>query len=264
MDRREFLKDTTALFSAPLVRSGDYSESVMPALPSSVHIHEQYITSDSVSICRIRKAIASGDYNFLDTHNIDFYSRYYDDAGENPAWDSAWFLWASRGQTRWMLDSCENEGRLPGADRDGFESWLSIFRPRNCNDWLMVPTIYEQHVSNSDFVEWRSSPVLREDDHLDSLLSTSRGILLWRHQLQQLIADACNISYIESSELTRNYCRRQPDAVSRIDETPFRSQLLGDIIQERAIYGKFGIFTPNYMLAGFLSEYILMEQVLQR
>jgi hypothetical protein len=254
MQRRDFLKATGAvLSSAPLVTlAGAAAKTSVPS--TGIRIHEKFITNDRVGVVTLAQAIVGGCYRFLGSTQAEFYMRFADPHDLETRDNSAYLLWADDGEQPWLLDFNLSESPFPGAKKEGLAAWLTAFHPRNCNDWLMVPTLYSRHIYDTESINWRNPPEFPQMEHVDELLSVTRGVLLWPWQAERLTQQYCNVSRLEATALWRRYIRRDECAVQRMNESTYDGRSLADVIEERTLEQTLSVVPPDYRLAGFLSE----------
>lgn len=255
MQRRDFLKTTAAVLSVTPLATHAAAAAETPVPSTGFRIREEFITNDRVSVVALAQAIVGGCYRFLDSTQSDFFVRFAD-LRDMPAYDSAWLLWADDGEQPRLLDFNLSDSSFPGAEKEGLVGWLSAFKPRNCNDWLMVPALYSRHVYDTESINWLKPPVFPESRHLDELLSATRGVLLWTWQAERLTGQYCNLSRPEAIALWRQYGKRDKHAFQRVNEATYDGRSLAGVIEERTVGQTLCVVPPDYPLAGFLSEHL--------
>ena len=255
MQRRDFLKTTAAVRSVTPLATHAAAAAETPVPSTGFRIREEFITNDRVSVVALAQAIVGGCYRFLNSTAAEFFVRFAD-LSDTPAYDSAWLLWADDGEQPRLLDFNLDESPFPGAEKEGLVAWLTAFRPRNCNDWLMVPALYSRHVYDTESINWLKPPVFPESRHLDELLSATRGVLLWSWQAERLTQQYCNVSRLEATALWRRYIRRDECAVQRVNGATYDGRSLADVIEERTLGQTLCVVPPDHLLAGFLSEHV--------
>ena len=122
----------------------------------------------------------------------------------------------------------------------------------------MVPALYSRHVYDTESINWLKPPVFPKCQHLDELLSATRGVLLWPWQAERLTGQYCNLSRPEAIALWRRYIRRDVCAAQRMNEATCDGRYLADVIEERTVGQTLSVVQPDYPLAGFLSEHLLV------
>jgi hypothetical protein len=255
MQRRDFLKTTAAVLSVTPLATRTAASAEAPVPSTSTRIREEFITNDRVSVVALAQAIVGGGYRFLHSTDAEFFVRFAD-LHDMPTYDSAWLLWADDAEQPWLLDFNLSDSPFPGAEKEGLVGWLAAFHPRNCNDWLMVPDLYSRHVYDTESINWLKPPVFPKCQHLDELLSATRGVLLWRWQAESLIGRYCNLSRPEATALWRRYEKRDKHAFQRVNEATYDGRSLADVIEERTLGQTLCVVPPDYPLAGFLSEHL--------
>jgi hypothetical protein len=255
MQRRDFLKRTAAALCVTPLAARNAAAVEASAPSTGIRIREKFISNDRVSVVALAQAIVGGRYRFLDSTQSDFFVRFAD-LRDMPAYDSAWLLWADDGEQPRLLDFNLSDSPFPGAEKEGLVAWLTAFRPRNCNDWLMVPALYSRHVYDTESVNWLKPPVFPESRHLDELLSATRGVLLWTWQAERLTGQYCNLSRPEAIALWRQYGKRDKHAFQRVNEATYDGRSLASVIEERTVGQTLCVVPPDYPLAGFLSEHL--------
>ncbi len=266
MNRREFMRLSGGLAGLP--RCPGTASIVAASAP--IPVRESFVRYDRRGAVDLRKSILGEDYRIV-SNAVHDYLLTMDELDEQPA--HAWMLWAEHGNARWLLDFHESEEPLAEATPEGFMPWLAWFSPRNCNDWLMVRWAYLDTVIHGTRVGWGSGAGFAASRLLDETLSVTRGYLFWDWQFEQLVATSCKVDINEARSMLRAYRkfllsidsaanRFKPslaarDVARRFDETVVESRTLTDVIQERAYRGIVGGRTPDYQLAGFLSEHLI-------
>ena len=255
MQRRDFLRKTAAVLSSvPMVTlAGAAAETSVSS--TSIRIREEFITNDRVSVVALAQAIVGGGYRFLHSTDAEFFVRFAE-LSDTSTYDSAWLLWADDEEQPWLLDFNLSDSPFPGAEKEGLVAWLTAFRPRNCNDWLMVPALYSRHVYDTESINWLKPPVFPKCQHLDELLSATRGVLLWPWQAERLTGQYCNLSRPEAIALWRQYGKRDKHAFQRVNEATYDGRSLASVIEERTVGQTLCVVPPDYPLAGFLSEHL--------
>lgn len=256
MQRRDFLKTTAAVLSVTpsVTLTGAAAETSVPSI--GIRIREKFIATDRVGVVALAQAIVGGRYRFLDSTQAEFYIRLADPHDLDTRDNSAYLLWADDGEQPWLLDFNLSESPFPGAEKEGLVAWLTAFHPRNCNDWLMVPALYSRHIYDTESINWRNPPAFQKIEHVDELLSVTRGVLLWPWQAERLTQQYCNVSRLEATALWRRYIRRDECAVQRVNGATYDGRSLADVIEERTLRQTLCVVPPDYPLAGFLSEHL--------
>jgi len=255
MHRRDFLKKTATVLSVtPLVTLTGAAAGAL-ATSAGIRIHEKFITNDRASVVALAQSIVNRRYRFLDTYQAEFYAGFAD-LRDMPEYDSAHLLWAEERDQSWLLDFGISATPIPGADKEGLIHWLTFFSPRNCNDWLMVPTLYERHIWDVEAINWGNPPVFPERTHTDGILSVTRGLLLWQWQAERLIAQSCDVSRLEAAKVWRQYIRQDETTVQRLQRATCDGDSLADIIDERTWGQNLSVVLPDHLLAGYLSEHL--------
>ena len=255
MERRDFLRMTAAVLSATTLTKRTEA-AARPSAPSSgIRIHEKFVSTDRACVVALVQSIVGGRYRFLDSYQAEFYAGFAD-LCELPEYNSAYLLWAEERNQSWLLDFGISATPIPGAYKGGLISWLTSFSPRNCNDWLMVPTLYERHIWDVEAINWRNPPVFREKTHTDGILSVTRGLLLWQWQAERMIAQSCDVSRLEAAKVWRQYIRQDEAAVQWLQRAMCDGSTLADIIDERTWGQNLSVVLPDHLLAGYLSEHL--------
>jgi hypothetical protein len=259
MQRREFLTKAAAVISSASVSVNTSATSEKSAPSSDIRIRELFITNDRDRVVALAQAIVAGRYRFLSAVRAEENVRFADPNDLDIGYNSAYLLWADDGEQPWLLDFNFSEAPIPGAKKDGFIPWLTAFNPRNCNDWLMVPDLYSRHIYDTESINWGNPPAFSQPPNLDSVLSVSRGLLLWQWQAERLVAQYCDVSRREAATLWREYyCShdKYPIQRKRMNESTYEGHSFSDLIMERTLTGLVCVGIPDYLLSGFLSEHL--------
>ncbi len=259
MQRRDFLKNTAAILSSGPLAMRTEAATDRSDLSSRMRIREIFITNDRLGVLTFAQNIAGGRYRFLDAYDAEFYIRFANSRDVFTG-DSAWLLWAEGdGQPR-LLESGISNSPIPGADKEGLVRWLTTFHPVNCNDWLMIPALYRRHVWDVESISWRDRPVFPKIEHVERVLSATRGLLLWQSQVESLVQQHCDVSRSEAVALWRRYMRRNDVSVVRqVNEAVYDGHLLGDVIAERTLNHALEPGWSEHLLAGVLSEHLAIR-----
>jgi len=217
--------------------------------PASDLIREAFVSDNPAAVETLRRSLWSGGHEFVSPGLADFLNMNADE----PPKAYAWLLAAEQEGWHWVLDYSESEDRIPGADKEGFLAWLERFSPVNCNDWLMVPFLYQRHVFDEGMIDWHALP-FAIDTVLDNLLRPTRGLLLWKHQFNFLFREVLNLSNGEADRFRRKCLQQQVEALALLERTYFGGRTLADIIDERTLGGTYLAGGPDFHLSGFLSE----------
>lgn len=255
MHRRAFLRNSSVMLSSPLLPTGAVlAEAAAP--PPAIRIFEEFIDDDYWAVDALRKAILEGQYRFVDLRQREWLAQYYGSPHDLPAENSAWVLWAENGENRWLLRYEGSNVAFPGARRGGFMAWLNDFKPRNCNDWLMVPSLYARHVFDIDAIDWRIGPTFTHSDSLDLILSSTRGLLYWWWQVEQFLAEVLCTSRIQARKIWLNYLCQESETIRLFQDTNYDESTLLTIARDRTLNGQYFKGWPMWHVAGFLSQHI--------
>lgn len=150
-------------------------------------------------------------------------------------------------------DADESEGKF------GFEDWLKIFLPSSRDDYLMALPLYRWY--RDGYFGGRPLPDIHPipDPWLDAMFGGTRGMLVWRNQLDELISvvsAGCNrnLSY---SELLRGYLLQKPEALDCLKHIHYAAtgQSLLGIIRERSPVYRSISGSPDYLTGTWLQRY---------
>lgn len=88
-----------------------------------------------------------------------------------------------------------------------FTEWVAFFNPQTWGDWLMVPKLFKLYLhSRQNLPALAATP----DPWLDALLRESREILIWTHQLIQIIRMIADVSITEATKITTCVLMKKP------------------------------------------------------
>lgn len=163
---------------------------------------------------------------------------------------SGHFLWINSGCQRWLiLCDVSTETRCWNGQK-GFQEWLSLFDPRDCNDWLLVPRLYGQIVSFGE-PDWDDIRAKQSDDE-KRVLEMSRGILVWEYQYRFLLhlADS-RLERSQIDTIIREYRRGKSTANDLLEELKLGERSLRAIFDNHRQYF---LGTPDYWSSGMISR----------
>lgn len=133
-----------------------------------------------------------------------------------------------------------------------FTGWVAHFNPKTWGDWLMVPKLFSLYLrSMQNLPALAAAP----DPWLDAALRESRGMLMWTHQLIQIIRVIANVGITEATKMTTCILMKKPGWEKLLGNIypPIKQSLL-QIFEERTV-GMQCLGSPDYFLADFLSNH---------
>ena len=133
-----------------------------------------------------------------------------------------------------------------------FTEWVMHFNPKTWGDWLMVPKLFKLHLrSRHNLPALTATP----DPWLDAVLRESRGMLMWTHQLIQIIRMIADVGITEATRITTCALMRNPAWEKLLGNIhPPTKQSLLQIFEERTV-GMQCLGSPDYILADCLSNH---------
>ncbi len=172
------------------------------------------------------------------------------------------------GQHSWALVAMANDGSVKttleywesaSADADmvlptgklRFEDWLSVWCPQSRVEFLMVFPLYHYYKLGGVV----PLPESHELQHpwLNAFLAATRGLLVWRSQLNELIRIATESSWKTAVDLARGFALKRPEALNALSSTRFldtKSSLL-DVIEAHSL-PDWGHGSPDYLFGEWL------------
>ena len=133
----------------------------------------------------------------------------------------------------------------------GFGDWIQQFNPEDCNDWLLVPCLYQRAMvfGEPDWNGIRS----RQCNRVSEILSISRGLVAWESQYRFLIYAADDsIPNQQVKELVTGYRRGQPEALCLLENITIGQRSIRNIFDDHPDYF---MGTPDYFVSGLLSRH---------
>lgn len=133
-----------------------------------------------------------------------------------------------------------------------FTEWVAHFNPKTWGDWLMVPKLFSLYLrSRQNLPALAAAP----DLWLDAVLRESRGILMWTHQLIQIIRMIADVGITEATKITTCILMRKSGWEKLLENIyPPTKQSLLQIFEERTV-GMQCLGSPDYFLADCLSNH---------
>ena len=130
--------------------------------------------------------------------------------------------------------------------------WVAHFNPKTWGDWLMVPKLFKLYLrSRQNLPALAATP----DPWLDAVLHESRGMLMWTHQLIQIIRMIADVGITEATRITKCALMRNPGWEKLLGNIhPPTKQSLLQIFEERTV-GMQCLGSPDYILADCLSNH---------
>jgi len=133
-----------------------------------------------------------------------------------------------------------------------FTEWVAHFNPKTRGDWVMVPKLFSLYLrSRQNLPSLAAAP----DLWLDAVLRESRGILMWTHQLIQIIRMIADVGITEATKITTCVLMRKSGWEKLLENIhPPTKQSLLQIFEERTV-GMPCLGSPDYLLADLLSNH---------
>ena len=211
-------------------------------------LKEVFVDNDHAMVLKSYNEFLEGGYQ-----SCNPLARYFDKPiGASSDSTCGWFWSAKIGGSRLILGmdlSSEPIGKLK--DR-GFPEWLRRFSPKDCNDWLLVPRLYNQVLAFGE-PDWKGITD-RQSDSEKQILSFSRGLVAWESQYRFLIWAADNsIPPGQVKELVNGYRRRQPEALRLLENLTIEQRSIRDIFDD---HNDFFLGTPDHFASGLLSRHV--------
>lgn len=157
-----------------------------------------------------------------------------------------------------LLDFMELEfDNFPSAAKnfDGimsFTEWVVHFNPKTWGDWLMVPKLFSLYLRSRQNLP---ALVATPDLWLDAVLRESRGILMWTHQLVQIIRVIADVGITKATTIATCVLMRKSGWEKLLENIyPPTKQSLLQIFEERTV-GMQCHGSPDYILADWLSNH---------
>jgi hypothetical protein len=162
-----------------------------------------------------------------------------------------------------LLDFIEYCGRelTPAKQHPGkelsFEEWLSAFKPKNRDDYLMALRLYHNYYRRTGAIIPLIKPT--PDPWLDAMLRSTRGMLFWQEQFTTFIRLAGDTTLRAAQQLVRDYSLNRPgnNASAFLSERRYfpTGQSLMQIVEERSPYPlKPPEGTPDYITGDWLHK----------
>lgn len=116
----------------------------------------------------------------------------------------------------------------------------------------MVPKLYLMHLRTG-----KNMPALTAtpDPWIDAMLRQSRGMLMWSHQIIEIIRMIADVGITEANQIRSNWVLRKPEIKETLRNVhyPPTQQTLLQIIKERTT-GMEYLGSPDYFFADWLSK----------
>lgn len=219
----------------------------------ALHVREEFVIDSPARVTELRSWMYDLDWQVISWGLLDYLARNADE----PSQPNGWMLWAEDGSQRWILEFSDSDEPIPGASKEGFKAWLIDFAPRNPVEWLMVINLYTRHVFDDNPIDWRIPPVFIPTPHIDSILSETRGLLLWSTQAEGLLTPISN----QPRKLWLSYLRREADALMLLKNVRLGGRPLLEIFDERTYTREYCFGRPDYPVGAFMAHHA--ESLLQ-
>lgn len=138
----------------------------------------------------------------------------------------------------------------------GFHEWIDEFKPKDWNDWLMIPRLYRLFIFDRVKLDWTTLS-FTHDTWSDGQLKAARGVLLWIHQYIEMIAHVAKVSRPIAENLALGYCKKIDSDMDKLASIFYANGMtLLDLLKERDSGGRFDISIngPNYYVSSFLFD----------
>ena len=214
-------------------------------------IEEIFLEDDPEKVEEIIEGMCNGYFDFCNPFYSSIVTNNY---GQKPnSFRSGHFLWLETEGRRWMI-YCEADNDVRSwAGQNGFQNWISLFKPQDCNDWLLAPRLYGHIVSMGEPEPDWDGIRARQGDSEKRVLGMSRGILAWEFQYRFLLylADS-SLERSEIDTLIRGYRRGKSTANDQLEELKLGKRSLRAIFDDHRQYF---LGTPDYWSSGMLSRW---------
>jgi len=155
-----------------------------------------------------------------------------------------------------VLDYCECYGSSDLINQTSesplpFGEWLSVFPITSRSEAILAPDLFRIHRYTGQLLP---SPPPNHDPWLDGKLRRTRGLLIWKSQVIDVIQSIGGFGHSEADKLRRGYGAQKPDALDVMQKIryPATEQTLLEILDERSDNRRYLGTYPNRALALWL------------